>query len=182
MRQMVVCFALFYTMKWRKSFYASLSTTSSPQINPKMTSSIFMTNYSPLSSERGWGWGFVCLPSFNFHLSTTSPPLINPQTLPSISTTNYSPLSSENHRSLFVKPAKRGKQRAGGEALFPSIYPPNKHLSVGRFTLEILWKICFLLQFLVILYSFCFYFRLHHAMNRHAMCNASSDIRTVEIV
>ena len=32
---------------------------------------------------------------------------------------NYSPLSSENHRSLFVKPAKRGKQRAGGEALFP---------------------------------------------------------------
>ena len=33
--------------------------------------------------------------------------------------TNCSPLSSENHRSLFVKPAKRGKQRAGGEALFP---------------------------------------------------------------
>ena len=32
---------------------------------------------------------------------------------------NHSPLSSENHRSLFVKPAKRGKQRAGGEALFP---------------------------------------------------------------
>ena len=32
---------------------------------------------------------------------------------------NYSSLSSENHRSLFVKPAKRGKQRAGGEALFP---------------------------------------------------------------
>ena len=31
---------------------------------------------------------------------------------------NYSPLSSENHRSLFVKPAKRGKQRAGGEALY----------------------------------------------------------------
>ena len=36
----------------------------------------------------------------------------------SISTTNCSPLSSENHRSLFVKPAKRGKQRAGGEALY----------------------------------------------------------------
>ena len=33
--------------------------------------------------------------------------------------TNCSPLSSENHRSLFVKPAKRGKQRAGGGALFP---------------------------------------------------------------
>ena len=31
---------------------------------------------------------------------------------------NYSSLSSENHRSLFVKPEKRGKQRAGGEALF----------------------------------------------------------------
>ena len=37
---------------------------------------------------------------------------------------NYSPLSSENHRSLFVKPAKRGKQRAGGEALFPLHYFP----------------------------------------------------------
>ena len=40
---------------------------------------------------------------------------------------NYSPLSSENHRSLFVKPAKRGKQRAGGGALsalhhFPFYY------------------------------------------------------------
>ena len=35
---------------------------------------------------------------------------------------NYSPLSSENHRSLFVKPAKRGKQRAGGEALFAFHY------------------------------------------------------------
>ena len=32
---------------------------------------------------------------------------------------NHSPPSSGNHRSLFVKPAKRGKQRAGGEALFP---------------------------------------------------------------
>ena len=31
---------------------------------------------------------------------------------------NYSPPSSGNHRSLFVKPAKRGKQRAGGGALF----------------------------------------------------------------
>ena len=43
---------------------------------------------------------------------------------------NYSPLSSENHRSLFVKPAKRGKQRAGGEALsalhhFPFYYQPR---------------------------------------------------------
>ena len=31
---------------------------------------------------------------------------------------NYSPLSSGNHRSLLVKPAKRGRQRAGGEALY----------------------------------------------------------------
>ena len=38
---------------------------------------------------------------------------------------NYSPLSSENHRSLFVKPTKRGKQRAGGEALFPSPHLPH---------------------------------------------------------
>ena len=36
--------------------------------------------------------------------------------------TNYSPLSSGNHRSLFVEPAKRGKQRAGGEAFFSSLH------------------------------------------------------------
>ena len=78
LRQMTLCFAVFYTIKWRKSFYASLSTT----------------------------------PTF----------LITPPTTPSISMANHSPLSSENHRSLFVKPAKRGKQRAGGEALFPFLY------------------------------------------------------------
>ena len=71
---MIVCFAVFYTMKCRKSFYVLLSTTSPPLINPKTTSSISMANYSPPSSG--------------------------------------------NHRSLFVKPAKRGKQRAGGGALF----------------------------------------------------------------
>ena len=37
---------------------------------------------------------------------------------------NYSLLSSENHRSLFVEPAKRGKQRAGGGALSPFHYFP----------------------------------------------------------
>ena len=37
---------------------------------------------------------------------------------------NNFPPSSENHRSLFVKPAKRGKQRAGGEALFASHHFP----------------------------------------------------------
>ena len=54
---------------------------------------------------------------------------------------NYSPLSSENHRSLFVKPAKRGKQRAGGEALYAlllftfnyqSRYPHNCFISQLR--------------------------------------------------
>ena len=35
---------------------------------------------------------------------------------------NYSPPSSGNHRSLFVKPAKRGKQRAGGEASYALHY------------------------------------------------------------
>ena len=64
----------------------------------------------------------IYLKPFNLHLSTAPPPLINPQTTPSISTTNYSPPSSGNHRSLFVKPAKRGKQRAGGEALFSLHY------------------------------------------------------------
>ena len=56
--------------------------------------------------------------SFHALLSTISPPLINLQITPSISMANYSPPSSGNHRSLFVKPAKRGKQRAGGGALF----------------------------------------------------------------
>ena len=37
---------------------------------------------------------------------------------------NPSPPSSGNHRSLFVKPAKRGKQRAGGEALSALYYLP----------------------------------------------------------
>ncbi|MBF1560898.1 hypothetical protein [Segatella salivae] len=40
----------------------------------------------------------------------------------SILKSNHSSLSSENHRSLFVKPAKRGKQRAGGETLFALHY------------------------------------------------------------
>ena len=40
----------------------------------------------------------------------------------SILKSNHSPLSSKNHRSLFVKPAKRGKQRAGGETLFALHY------------------------------------------------------------
>ena len=53
-----------------------------------------------------------------------SPPPNNPKTNPSISMANHSPLSSENHRSLFVKPAKRGKQRGGGEALFALHYFP----------------------------------------------------------
>ena len=78
-----------------------------------------MANYSPPSSGRGRGWGFISLTLFYILLSTTSPPLNNPQTTSSFFTANHSPLSSENHRSLFVKPAKRGKQRAGGGALFP---------------------------------------------------------------
>ena len=65
----------------------------------------------------------ICINSFCFVLSTILPPLITPKITSSISKANYSPLSSGNHRSLFVKPAKRGKQRAGGEALFPSNYP-----------------------------------------------------------
>ena len=63
-----------------------------------------------------------CPNSFYALLSTTPTFLITPQTTPSICKANYSPLSSENHRSLFVKPAKRGKQRAGGEALFALHY------------------------------------------------------------
>ena len=55
---------------------------------------------------------------------------------------NYSPPSSENYRSLFVKPAKRGKQRAGGEALFSFHYftfnyqPRHAH---NYFTTQLRW-------------------------------------------
>ena len=78
-----------------------------------------MANYAPIYHN-----------SFYASLSTLSPPLNNPITTPSICMTNYSPPSSENHRSLFVEPAKRGKQRAGGEALsalhyFPFHYQPR---------------------------------------------------------
>ena len=59
-----------------------------------------------------------CIKSFNALLSTTFTSLINPKITSSFSKSNYSTPSSGNHRSLFVKPAKRGKQRAGGEALF----------------------------------------------------------------
>ena len=55
-------------------------------------------------------------------LSITPTFLVTPQTTPSIFMANSSPPSSGNHRSLFVKPAKRGKQRAGGEALFALHY------------------------------------------------------------
>ena len=115
-----------HRMKCHKPFYILLSTISPTTINPPTTPSISTANYSPLSSERGWGRGFVCLPSFNLHLSTPSPPQTNSKTTSSISTTNYSPLSSENHRSLFVKPAKRGKQRTGERLYFPqSILPTD---------------------------------------------------------
>ncbi len=77
-----------------KTFNLHLSTAPPPQTNSKTTSSISTTNYSPLSSERGWGWGFVCLPSFNLHLSTAPPLQTTPKTTSSISTTNYSPPSS----------------------------------------------------------------------------------------
>ena len=64
LRHFTRCFAVFYTMKCRKSFYPSLATISPPLINPKITPSISTTNYSPPSSGRGWGRGFVCLSLF----------------------------------------------------------------------------------------------------------------------
>ena len=91
MRQKASNYALIYP----NSFYSFLSTSSPPLINLKITPSISTTNHSPLSSERGWGWGFVFTTPFHLFLSTSSPPLINPKITTSISTTNYSPLSSE---------------------------------------------------------------------------------------
>ena len=75
MRQKAANYALIYI----KSFYPSLVTISPLLINPKITTSISTTNYSPPSSGRGWGRGFVRLTSFHLLLSTPSPPQINPQ-------------------------------------------------------------------------------------------------------
>ena len=58
----------------------------------------------------------IYIESFYALLSTISLSTINPQITSSISMAIYSPPSSGNHRSLFVKLAKRGKQRAGIEA------------------------------------------------------------------
>ena len=71
-----------------------------------------------------------CPNSFYALLSTSSMFSITSQITPFIFMANYSPPSSGNHRSLFVKPAKRGKQRAGGGALsalhyFPFNYQPR---------------------------------------------------------
>ena len=83
-----------------------------------------------------------CPNSFYALLSTSSPLTINPQTTPSISMANYSLLSSENHRSLFVEPAKRGKQGAGGEALFAlrhfTLYH-QPHYPHNCFTTQLRW-------------------------------------------
>ena len=64
---MIACFAVFYTMKCPKSFYASLSTTSPSLINLQTTPSISKSNYSPLSSERGWGEALFALHHFTFN-------------------------------------------------------------------------------------------------------------------
>ena len=77
MRQMVVWFAVFCAMKWRKSFHALLSTTSPPLIKFQTTPSIFMANYSPPSSGRGWGWGWKTLVSRLCFPYTISPLIIN---------------------------------------------------------------------------------------------------------
>ena len=97
-----------------------------PQLTPKQSPPFsWLTTPLPLrggavgEAERCWCLGFISLTSSHLSLSTTSSSPINPKTTFSISMANYSPPSSGNHRSLFVKPAKRGKQRAGGEALFP---------------------------------------------------------------
>ena len=71
LRHIIVWFDVFYAVKCRKSFYASLSTTPTFLIILQTTSSISMANYSPLSSERGWGWGFICLSLFYILLSIT---------------------------------------------------------------------------------------------------------------
>ena len=92
LRQIIVCFAVFYTMK--------------------------------------------CINSFSFLLLAMATPLITPKTTSFISKANYSPPSSGNHRSLFVKPAKRGKQRAGGEALSAS---PHFTFNVER--QRVLWLV-----------------------------------------
>ena len=81
LRHFTRCFAVFYTMKCRKSFYPSLATISPPLINPKITPSISTTNYSPPSSGRGLGER-LCMPF------TISPLIINNVTPTIVSSRN----------------------------------------------------------------------------------------------
>ena len=146
MRQMVACFAVFYTIKWCKPFYASLSSTLLTLINPQTIPSIPKSNYSPPSSGRGWGWGFVflspfhegavgeaerhwclgfvCLTLFYALLSTSSSLLSNPQTTSSICKANYSPLSSERgwgRGSISPIPSPQQKGKVGHENARPFV-------------------------------------------------------------
>ena len=127
-------------MIYIESFYALLSTISPSTINPQITSSISMANYSPPSSgnhrslfvklakrgkqraggeaERRWCLGFVCLTLFYALLSTSSSLLNNPQTTPFISMANYSPLSSE---------------RGWGRGFISPIPSPQQKGKVGHF-------------------------------------------------
>jgi len=79
--------------------------------------------------------------------------LIKTQTIPFIFTTNYSPPSSGNHRSLFVKLAKRGKQRAGGEALLLSLYSVNEMILLCNSVLTEAEFYIFLIVFFSLLLS-----------------------------
>ena len=68
---------------------------------------------------------------------------------------NYSPPSSGNHRSLFVKPAKRGKQRAGGEALFPFLrFAKGLGVRLKGAVLEALFPTFFLNNYCISFHSY----------------------------
>ena len=73
LHQMVTCFAVFYTIKLRKLFYASLSTSLPFLITPQTTPSIFTANYSlPLRGGAG-GEASFALHHFTFNYQSRHP-------------------------------------------------------------------------------------------------------------
>ena len=66
---------------------------------------------------------------------------------------NYSPPSSGNHRSLFVKLAKRGKQRTAVEALLLSLYSVNEMILLCNSVLAEAAFCMFLIVFFSLLLS-----------------------------
>ena len=67
MRQIIVCFAVFYTMTCHKPFYVLLSTTLTSLINPFVVTNILICNAVSVVPLIAQGWRGTSLPRVNVH-------------------------------------------------------------------------------------------------------------------